>query len=202
MRVLGQGSVASWLRLGLSVIWVVLWIAAAALVLCAAAYGVLLALVANGAVSAEILTGGTGDIRVGAGGGVFNVTYDEPGGATWPVVVPALLAGGVVIGGALVIVHRLRKLFDSFTSSEPFRRENADHLRVIWITMVVVELSRFALVALTSALLAAFGPPEGQEATLNIQIDLSTWASILILIVLSEVFREGARMREEQELTI
>ena len=33
-------------------------------------------------------------------------------------------------------------------------------------------------------------------------IRLSTWGSILILIVLAEVFREGARLKEEQELTI
>jgi hypothetical protein len=34
------------------------------------------------------------------------------------------------------------------------------------------------------------------------RVDLSTWGSILILIVLAEVFREGARLKEEQELTI
>jgi hypothetical protein len=32
--------------------------------------------------------------------------------------------------------------------------------------------------------------------------DLSTWTSILVLIVLAEVFREGARLREDQDLTI
>jgi hypothetical protein len=46
------------------------------------------------------------------------------------------------------------------------------------------------------------GTPAGAEANFNINIDLSTWMSIAILIVLAEVFREGARLKEEQELTI
>jgi hypothetical protein len=41
-----------------------------------------------------------------------------------------------------------------------------------------------------------------QNAEVKLSVDLSTWASILILVVLAEVFREGARMKAEQELTI
>ena len=33
-------------------------------------------------------------------------------------------------------------------------------------------------------------------------INLTTWGVIGIIIVLSEIFREGARLKEEQELTI
>ena len=61
--------------------------------------------------------------------------------------------------GSLVIVWRLRKLFDSFSSGEPFQRENATHLRVIWITMLVIEVARYALLALTGILLGRFGDP-------------------------------------------
>jgi hypothetical protein len=110
------------------------------------------------------------------------------------------LIGAVAIAGSLIIVWRLRKLFDSFTSGEPFRRENALHLRVIWMTMLAIEIARYALLALTSALLTTFGP--GVDADYTLSIDLSVWGSILILIVLAEVFREGARLKEEQELTI
>jgi hypothetical protein len=51
-------------------------------------------------------------------------------------------------------------------------------------------------------LIAAFGEPIDRDTTLNLQINVSAWLSIFVLIVLAEVFREGARMREEQELTI
>jgi hypothetical protein len=102
--------------------------------------------------------------------------------------------------GSLIIVWRLRKLFDSFSSGEPFQRENATHLRVIWITMLAIEIARYLLLALTGVLLRVFEP--AVEANYVFAIDLSTWGSILILIVLAEVFREGARLKEEQELTI
>ncbi|MGQ0531624.1 MAG: DUF2975 domain-containing protein [Caulobacteraceae bacterium] len=202
MKALGKGSIASIIRVGLTIAWVVLWVAAVSVGLGAIGYSVVLALVANGAIDPAILEGGGGNIGLGGGsGGDLHVTYDQPGGATWPVVVPALLIAVVAIAGALVIVWRLRKLFDAFSTGEPFRRENAQHLRVIWITMLVIEVSRYLLMALTGVLLTAYGGPN-VEANYALSVDLSTWGSILILIVLAEVFREGARLKEEQELTI
>jgi hypothetical protein len=202
VRALGKGSIASIVKLCLTVVWWILWVALAGLLLAAIGYGALQAAIAAGWVDASILVGGEGEARIGGGGGHFDLTYDNPGGATWPVVAPALTIGGVVIVGALIIVGRLRALFDSFTSGEPFRRENANHLRVIWITMLVVEISRYVLLGVTAGIFAAVGLPDGAAANFDVSIDLSTWMSIAILIVLAEVFREGARLREEQELTI
>lgn len=202
MKALGKGSIASIVRVGLTIAWVVLWVAAAGIAIAAISYGAVLVLVANGAIDPALLEGGGGDIDLGGeSGGDFHVTYDQPGGGTWPVVVPALLIAAVAVAGSLVIVWRLRKLFDSFTTGEPFRRENATHLRVIWITMMAIELSRYVLMAVTGVLLANFGAPD-VEANYTFSVDFSTWGSILILIVLAEVFREGARLKEEQELTI
>lgn len=202
MKALGKGSIASIIRVGLLIAWVVLWVAAAGVALGAIVYGAVLLLISNGMIDPTLLQGGGGDINLGGeSGGDFHVTYDQPGGGTWPVVVPALLIAGVAVAGSLVIVWRLRKLFDAFSTGEPFRRENAHHLRVIWITMLVIEVSRYLLMALTGVLLAAYGAPE-VEANYTLAIDFGTWGSILILIVLAEVFREGARLKEEQELTI
>jgi hypothetical protein len=113
------------------------------------------------------------------------------------------LTAGVSIGGSLVIISRLRRLFDSFQSGEPFRRENAQHLRVIWIAMIVIELARYVLTASIVALTLAFGASHGMALRqVEFSVNFTTWGSILILIVLAEVFREGARLKEEQELTI
>jgi hypothetical protein len=201
MKALGQGSVASIVKVALTIAWYVQWVLLVCLVVAALSYGGLLALIFNGVVDANILTGGEG--RIGDRGG-FSVAWESEHGIAWYVVVPALLVGCVVLGGGIVIVGRLRKLFDSFTSAEPFRRENAVHLRVIWITMVVVEVLRYALAALFSVLLHIYGSPEGREVEFDPanSINLTTWMSIAILIVLAEVFREGARLKEEQELTI
>lgn len=201
MKALGKGSIASIVRIGLTIAWYVLWVAAIGIVCGAVSYGVILVLIANGSVDPSLLQGGAGNAELGGGGGNFHVTYDQPGGGTWPVVVPALMIAAVAVAGSLIIVWRLRKLFDSFSSGEPFRRENATHLRVIWITMLVIEMARYVLLGLTGVLLAHFGGPE-VDANYQFAVDFSTWGSILILIVLAEVFREGARLKEEQELTI
>ena len=199
MKALGKGSIASLVEVGLTIAWIILWVCLGLLVLAALGYGVLQALIATGSVDPASILGGQ-EARIRVDGGLELTTAQ---GVSWPIVVPALVIGGVVIVGALVIIGRLRRLFDSFTSGEPFRRENADHLRVIWITMAAVEIARYALLGIIGTVIATMvAPDSARAANLNISLDLSTWMSIAILIVLAEVFREGARMKEEQELTI
>lgn len=202
MRAFGKGSIASLIGIGLHISWIVLWACLGLLVVGGIGYGILLGLINAGMVDASILTGGDGEMHVGSGSGNFHLTYDGPNGATWPVVVPVLLIGAVALSGAIIIVGRLRKLMDNFVSGEPFAKANAQHLRVIWITMLVIEVARYLLMGLAGVLIATFGREVADNADISFRLDLSTWGSILILIVLAEVFREGARLKEEQELTI
>jgi hypothetical protein len=196
MKALGKGSIASIIRVGLLFMWVGLWCLAVLLALAALGYGAFLIGLTTGAIGPEVFT--DGHIRIDG----EDVDYNDIAGATWPVLVPAFLIGAVAIGGALMIVWRLRRLFDSFSSGEPFRKENAHHLRAIWIIMLGVEIARYALMGLTGVLLATHGGPLADNAEFEVRLDLSTWGAIIILIVLAEVFREGARLKEEQELTI
>jgi hypothetical protein len=198
VKALGRGSIASWLEIGLNVLWVILWIAFAGVIVGAVAYAVIMGLVANGVLPASLLEGGRGHVENGAA----SITFSTDQGLAWQIVAPALAAAAAAVAGGLIIVDRLRRLFASFRSAEPFRKENATHLRVIWVTMLAIELSRYALLALTGLLIAAFGEPEGTDWTFNFHMNLMTWAAILVLIVLAEVFREGARLREEQDLTV
>lgn len=198
MKALGKGSIASIIRVGLAVVWVVLWVLAVCLIIAAAAYGAFLVLTSLGVIGQEIFPSGEGHVRIDG----EEVGYGEIAGVTWPVLVPAFLIGAVAVGGALMIVWRLRRLIDSFCSGEPFRKENAHHLRAIWIIMLGIEIARYVLLGLTGVLLATSGGPLADNAEFEFRLDLSTWGAILILIVLAEVFREGARLKEEQELTI
>jgi hypothetical protein len=192
MKALGKGSIASLVRTGLQIAWIVLWALALGLLAAGVGYVLLLVLQQTGMIppDAEILE-------------LLAPTEENPAGLIWPVALPYFLIGAVSLGGALVIVSRLGKLFDGFSSGEPFRKDNAQHLRAIWVAMLVVEICRYLLMALMGALLTVFGPQNGVGVQrIELSIDLSTWGSILILIVLAEVFREGARLKEEQELTI
>lgn len=180
MKALGKGSIASIMRAGLHVFGVLLWIALAAIILGAIGLGSIMALQAAGMAD-------------------WNLDMD----GHEPLFFAALLVGIFYVGGTILIVRRLRYLFDSFTSGEPFRRENANHLRVIWVTMLVMEVARYLLGAIFLAAIAFFGLPHDLNAEVREEsFDLAPWLAILVLIVLAEVFREGARMKEEQELTI
>jgi hypothetical protein len=194
MKALGKGSIASIVQVGLQISWIVLWVAAGLLGLFLLTYIAVVLLIQNGALSPDLLEPGTQQY------GPFTVVIDTEERLVVPLMAPGLLAAAVAVAGALIIVQRLRRLFKNFTSGEPFSRDNAKHLRAIWITMLVMELSRYAIWAIATGLVLVGEPRESAE--IDSPVNFMTWGSILILIVLAEVFREGARLKEEQELTI
>ena len=194
MKALGKGSIASIVQIGLQISWIVLWVAAAFLGLFLLAYIAVVLLIQSGTLSPDLLDPGTHQY------GPFTIVIDAEERLMVPLMAPGLLAAAVAVAGALIIVQRLRRLFDNFTSGEPFSRDNARHLRTIWITMLVMELSRYAIWAIATGLILVGEPRD--SASIDSPVNFMTWGSILILIVLAEVFREGARLKEEQELTI
>ena len=205
MKALGKGSIASIVQVGLSFAWIVLWVVFIAWAAVAVSYLVFILLTTIGVIDPATIPAIDSSDQIH-----IQIQGIDPGAlrelkwTDWHIFAPAILVGGVTIGGSLIIVGRLRRLFNSFSTGDPFRRENATHLRVIWITMVAIELSRYALLATLGVLLGMFGAPDSvASASFSIDGDnFSNWMSILIVIVLAEVFREGARLKEEQELTI
>jgi hypothetical protein len=99
---------------------------------------------------------------------------------------------------ALLVVGRLRRIFATLSAGDPFVPENADHLRIIAIVISVFEAARLIATGVRSSLLSG----AGGESEIAIQINLLVWFAALSLFVLSEVFREGARLRADQQLTI
>ncbi len=123
------------------------------------------------------------------------------------LVLPGILiaAGGFFV--AYFIVDRLTRIFATLAAGDPFVHENAEHLRAIWVAMVAFELARYA-VAAGMALLRQIVLETGDAASAGeIKADVwlvepVIWFAILVIAVLAEVFREGARLRDEQKLTI
>jgi hypothetical protein len=122
----------------------------------------------------------------------------------WTVGVPDVLYRLAVAVGAVAIVYRLRALFDAFAQNQPFAAGNAEHLRRIWVTLVVVEIIRIgafiAARALTTIYATAVPSPLPQE--IASPIDLYRWFVVLVVLILAEVFRQGTRLREDSELTV
>jgi Protein of unknown function (DUF2975) len=177
MRALGPGSVSSFLKTVLDVVYYVLLVIGAAALL--------------GMVAALILSF---DSRLlGSKATIDGLTIAGP----WMGPTLAALAAGVAAyaAGALVIVTRLRLVFMTMIAGDPFEPANAARLRIVGAALAALEVGRYCAALLIHA--AFHGRLKFAGG-----IDLSMWFAVLSVFVLAEVFREGARLRREAELTI
>jgi hypothetical protein len=175
MRALGPGSVSSFLKTILDVVFIALWIGVGVIGLLMLA-GLLLSL------NPDLI----GHIALTNGGPQLITNF--------PAALMGLLASGVYIAGVLVIVARLRQIFGTLMAGDPFHPDNVARLRIIGAMLAGLEILRY-LVWMTSAWLI---PAHTHVEHMN----LTAWFSVLVVLVLAEVFREGARLRREAELTI
>ncbi|CAN5120466.1 DUF2975 domain-containing protein [soil metagenome] len=176
-RALGRGSVASLLKIALDVAYVLLIVITAVLLLLFIA--AIFIPLAN-----------------------FNITVsDDNGGLQQPLTRPLLLFGlgalSAWFGGFLLILRNLRMIFRSLTLGDPFQPENVRRLRQIGLTLATVTAGVWVAQGMVAARLAP-----GVMDSQGIGELLTPIFSVLVVFVLAEVFREGARLRRESELTI
>ena len=112
------------------------------------------------------------------------------------VIFAYLLLIALYIGAITLIVSRLRRIFATLTAGDPFDPENVRRLRTIGLMLAALEVGRYP-VAVGAAMIA---PAEMIRASMGLNV--TAWFAVLVVFVLAEVFREGARLRREAELTI
>ena len=100
-----------------------------------------------------------------------------------------------IAGAAIVhtILRRLLAIIDSVRGGEAFILPNAQRLSAIAWSVLVIELLRLSVLAITK-FAAIPGKMDGLSPT--------PWLAVLLLFVLSGVFSHGARMRADLEGTI
>lgn len=91
------------------------------------------------------------------------------------------------------ILNRLRRMFLAVNRGDAFERANVGRLQGVGLGLIGVQVSA-AILALTI--------PEGIVSDLDYQVDLGAWLGILIVFMLAEVFRQGATMRDDQQMTV
>lgn len=101
-------------------------------------------------------------------------------------------------GAFLIILKQLRLICQTLVKGDPFVPQNAQRLRIIWIAVAIAEVFRLVSGLVMSKMISNGTP--NTELTLDLRVFV--WFLVLALITLSEVFREGARMRQEQKLTV
>ena len=176
IRALGPGSVSSFLKVILDVFYVVLWV-----------FGVLFAAVILGL----LLISFNPQVLPPAVLAHAQIMGHEPG------VAAAVRLAGVELSliGILVIVQRLRRIFGAMTAGDPFHPDNVRRLRVIALVLALIEIDNYAFGAIDHFVL-------GAHTHGGFTLNLTAWFAVLVIVVLAEVFREGARLRRDAELTI
>ena len=116
----------------------------------------------------------------------------------------------VMVGAGVLtafIVGRLRRVLRSLRMGSPFVSENAAHLRAMGIAIIALEVLRIVvLLVFIAPTLGTLAPMEGASGDSPLRVDASpTWSLLLLgglVLILSEVFRHGTAMQDEQALTI
>ncbi len=107
-----------------------------------------------------------------------------------------LLAFAVSLSLYLLITHWIRQVFSTLAESNAFHIDNTRRLRWIGFGLAAVEILNYAGRALVVNVLHLHAEPfYGVRA-------VTAWFSVLVVFVLAEVFKEGARLRHEADLTI
>lgn len=102
----------------------------------------------------------------------------------------------------LYFLHLLRQVVWSVEGGNPFVSLNAKRLRIMGALIVLSGVAKTFSEFAISGYLDAILRPEGFSLDGHIGLDFRSLIVGLSVIVLSEVFRIGAAMREEQELTV
>jgi hypothetical protein len=173
MRLIGRRSIASALRWVLGFVNVLVTVAVVAT-------GLLLL--------ASLITPDFG------AGFIDALAEDEPG---WrPLMLnehATFLAAFVAMLSTWWILNRLRRMFLAVNLGDAFERANVGRLQGVGVGLIGVQIS---------ALILAWTVPEGVIDNLDYSVDLGAWLGILIVFMLAEVFRQGAAMRDEHQMTV
>jgi hypothetical protein len=181
MRALGPGSVSSFLKVILDV---VRW----ALMVSMGVFALVILAVLLLSFNPELL-----------GGAIQLGEFHIKGPWLGPVAAATLMAAELYMVGAFVIVGRLRRIFQTLVAGDPFHPDNVRRLRVIGLALALLEIGRFAFAAVARLIAHELGVT---RPNVSAHVNLTAWFAVLVIVVLAEVFREGARLRGEAELTI
>ena len=138
--------------------------------------------------------GSAADVRIEDASGSVKIT--RPPGAS--VVLPIVAVIGM-LAAALVVLHRLRRIFRRLVEGRPFLDENARSLRFIGVAVVAGELASAAFQYLGQRALT--GGLSSAEISFHAAFAprFPVMLAGLALLIVAEIFREGIKMRADLE---
>lgn len=129
------------------------------------------------------------------------------GNLRFPVRNDAFFSGSMILivlllGVLLWGVTQLRHVFRSLSRGLLFIPENARRIRWVGLTVIVGELARAALLYSWSYYTSLHFTANGLRFVASTDFSGVTIVAGFAILVISEVFREGTRLHEDQSLTI
>ena len=119
---------------------------------------------------------------------------------------PFFIGNAVLLVGSLTLVlwvlSQLRALFYTLREGKPFVPANAQRIRrIAWVT-ILGEVLRATVVFFENYYAATHFVSEGLHFTARPELNVFAIFNGLIILVVAEVFRIGARLDEDQSLTV
>ena len=209
MKIIGKRSLASMLKLWLDILYYIVVVAGVVFV-ALAAYYLLAPDPAVMEVEAPIqfrLDGDAFVIRAPALGVEQARIDDATGMLEFDIPVPTVVflyfgLGAVMAAVVLIVLWHLRRLFASLVDGRPFTPENAR--RIAWIAYIVLggEVLGSCVEYLTQYYVQTRFDTQGLTLHSGMSIDFSTIFAGFVLLVIAELFRIGAGLQKDNELTI
>lgn len=104
----------------------------------------------------------------------------------------------IMMIGIIYICFQLRNILMTLADGDPFVSANSNRLMKIASALAFMEIGRMVAI-IASRQLLVFEPA---ETTPPFTISAIAWASAIAFFVLSQVFREGTRLRDDAKMTI
>jgi hypothetical protein len=108
----------------------------------------------------------------------------------------------LMFGYLLWVVTQLRYVFRSLSQGLPFVLANARRIRWVGFAVIFGEFGRAAIVYFWSYYTSLHFKVDGLRFAASVDMNPITIVGGLAILVIAEVFREGARLQEDQSLTI
>ncbi len=191
MELLGKNSVASFLRKTLTVIW---WLGIVLIGLFLVLSIGFLILGKPAGMQLPPFALNTDYIRVEFSRSVIK----EPK----TLILAFLPFGAAMLGLGMGILFQLRKIFDTLAAGNPFVLENAMRIRKIAGFIFGGVFVQFVAGTVIGQLIMANVAVDGIAFILKGSLRLKEIFLGLVMLILAEIFRQGALLKEEQDLTI
>lgn len=120
----------------------------------------------------------------------------------WQVMAPALLSAVLFSGALIYVTSRLGAILMSLENGDPFIDENAQRLKELGLCLGVVEILRNFVKLIAIGFLKIFGQPNEGFLWADFTPNFVVWFGVVILLLLAQIFKEGARLRQLEKLTI